>query len=362
MSMSAQRGCRHRRTRIHAIPQSRKDLSKSTPRVLVGRMRSAPMPPIPARPVACCGLLHFHFLRFQFHFHSLRNAATGARCVVEAGMRDGRTAAVAGARAASAGVNAQVNDLAVFTDDVDAEFLSSRPGRSTMLSDDGPVPGLYLLPLDDSFFPSKRIPLPPQVRVRVGRQHNQKNAPSAANGVFESRVLSRQHAEARVENGRVLIRDVKLLNGTFGNGERCSLEGIESDPYVLRSDGVPLLLPRFSTCFSFSFTSTPVKALGISHRRGPSAATGLISPASPPMGRGSIAVDPKLATRWALSICPGVSASDVVSTTHARAVGYTLPARHRVLPLEVGVTHTVRMSRLPSEFYVVRARTPRLHQ
>ncbi|KAJ7821935.1 hypothetical protein B0H14DRAFT_2371032, partial [Mycena olivaceomarginata] len=73
--------------------------------------------------------------------------------------------------------------------------------------------------------------------------------------VFESRVLRRQHAEAWVENGRVLIRDVKSLNGTFGNGERLSLEGVESDLYELRSDGVPLLLPRFSTCFCFSLAS-----------------------------------------------------------------------------------------------------------
>ncbi|KAJ7875006.1 SMAD/FHA domain-containing protein, partial [Mycena olivaceomarginata] len=107
-----------------------------------------------------------------------------------------------------------------------------------MLSDDGPVPGLYLLPLDDSFFPPKRIPLPPQVRVRVGRQLNQKSAPSAANGVFESRVLSRQHAEAWVENGRVLIRDVKSSNGTFVNGDRLSPEGVESEPYELRSDDI----------------------------------------------------------------------------------------------------------------------------
>ncbi|KAJ7314165.1 hypothetical protein DFH08DRAFT_972917 [Mycena albidolilacea] len=189
-----------------------------------------------------------------------------------------------------------------------------------MRSDDGPVPyspnptvpGLYLLPLDDSFLPSKRIPLPPHVRVRVSRQLNQKSAPSPANGVFESRGLSRQHEEAWVENGRVLIRDVKSLNGRSGM----------ASPSVWKAS-----------------SRTP--------------ATGLISSAILPLGRGSIAVEPKLATRWALSICTGVRASDVVSTTHARAVGYTLPAPHRALPLEVGVAHTVRMSRVPSEFYVV---------
>ncbi|KAJ7301324.1 hypothetical protein DFH08DRAFT_1090259 [Mycena albidolilacea] len=188
-----------------------------------------------------------------------------------------------------------------------------------MLSDDGPIPGLYPLPLDDSFFSPKRIPLPPLFRVRVGRQLNQKSAhqeipdslnvdnyaqlviicqlskiiaDSAANGVFESRVLSRQHTEAWVENGWVLIRDVKSLNGTFGNGERLSLEGLESDLYELRSDGVPLLLPKFYLAFRLAFAS------------------------------------PLL---WLLSKLLGSS-------------------------ITVGVAHTVRMSRLPSEFYVVCAR------
>ncbi|KAJ7314188.1 hypothetical protein DFH08DRAFT_790997, partial [Mycena albidolilacea] len=75
------------------------------------------------------------------------------------------------------------------------------------------------------------------------------------NGVFESRVLSRQHADAWVKNGRVLIRDVKSLNGTFGNGERLSLEGLESDPYELRSDGVPVPLPNFYLSFRLAFAS-----------------------------------------------------------------------------------------------------------
>jgi hypothetical protein len=73
-----------------------------------------------------------------------------------------------------------------------------------------PVPGLYLLPLDDSFFPPKRIALPPGTRVRIGRQLNQKSAPGAGNGVFESRVLSRQHAEAWIEGGRVRVLNILL--------------------------------------------------------------------------------------------------------------------------------------------------------
>ncbi|KAJ7223856.1 SMAD/FHA domain-containing protein [Mycena haematopus] len=114
-----------------------------------------------------------------------------------------------------------------------------------MVSSD-PIPTLYLLPLDDSFFPPKRIALPPGTRVRIGRQLNPKSAPNAANGVFESRVLSRQHAEVWVEDERMLIRDVKSSNGTFVNGERLSLEGAESDPYELRSDDILARLGIFS--------------------------------------------------------------------------------------------------------------------
>ncbi|KAJ6519082.1 SMAD/FHA domain-containing protein [Mycena sanguinolenta] len=116
-----------------------------------------------------------------------------------------------------------------------------------------PVPTLYLLPLDDSFFPPKRIALVPGSRVRVGRQLNPKSTPNAGNGVFESRVLSRQHAEVWVEDDRILIRDVKSSNGTFVNGERLSPEGVESDPYELRSDdillGVVLSIIPFAACW-----------------------------------------------------------------------------------------------------------------
>ncbi|KAF8198830.1 SMAD/FHA domain-containing protein [Mycena galopus ATCC 62051] len=90
------------------------------------------------------------------------------------------------------------------------------------MASSGEIPALYLLPLDSSFFPPKRIHLPPGTRVRVGRQLNPKSAPNAGNGVFESRVLSRQHAEVWVEDERMLIRDVKSSNGTFVNGERLS--------------------------------------------------------------------------------------------------------------------------------------------
>ncbi|KAJ7057330.1 SMAD/FHA domain-containing protein, partial [Mycena amicta] len=99
------------------------------------------------------------------------------------------------------------------------------------------------LPLDGSFYPPKRIPLTGTSSghggvIRIGRQLNAKSSPSADNGVFESRVLSRQHAEVWLERERVLIRDVKSSNGTFVNGERLSLEGVESAPWEVRSDDI----------------------------------------------------------------------------------------------------------------------------
>jgi pSer/pThr/pTyr-binding forkhead associated (FHA) protein len=35
---------------------------------------------------------------------------------------------------------------------------------------------------------------------------------------------------------QIFIKDVKSSNGTFVNGERLSVEGVESDPWELKSD------------------------------------------------------------------------------------------------------------------------------
>ncbi len=37
---------------------------------------------------------------------------------------------------------------------------------------------------------------------------------------------------------QIYIKDVKSSNGTFINGERLSPEGVESDPYELKSDDI----------------------------------------------------------------------------------------------------------------------------
>ncbi|KAJ7263099.1 hypothetical protein C8J57DRAFT_446882 [Mycena rebaudengoi] len=98
-------------------------------------------------------------------------------------------------------------------------------------------PALHLYPLDDSFIP-KRIALTGGQRVKIARPPNTKTQPGERNGYFDSRVLSRQHAEVWEEGNKIFIKDVKSSNGTFINGERLSLEGRESDPYELKSDDI----------------------------------------------------------------------------------------------------------------------------
>jgi len=98
---------------------------------------------------------------------------------------------------------------------------------------------LYLSPMNGTFDrKSINVPFSPDV-LKIGRQTNAKTAPTATNGFFDSKVLSRQHAEVYAErSGRVYIRDVKSSNGTFVNGKRLSLENKESDPHELREQDV----------------------------------------------------------------------------------------------------------------------------
>jgi hypothetical protein len=78
------------------------------------------------------------------------------------------------------------------------------------------------------------VPFFPDV-LRIGRQTNNKTIPTPLNGYFDSKVLSRQHAEIWADrNGKIWIRDVKSSNGTFVNGQRLSQENRDSDPHELR--------------------------------------------------------------------------------------------------------------------------------
>ncbi|OAX85071.1 hypothetical protein ACJ72_00543 [Emergomyces africanus] len=94
---------------------------------------------------------------------------------------------------------------------------------------------LSLLPVNGTF-ERKQITVPyfPEV-LRVGRQTNAKTVPTPVNGYFDSKVLSRQHAEVWADRaGKIWIRDVKSSNGTFVNGQRLSPENRDSEPHELR--------------------------------------------------------------------------------------------------------------------------------
>ncbi|KAF7125937.1 hypothetical protein CNMCM5793_002296 [Aspergillus hiratsukae] len=96
---------------------------------------------------------------------------------------------------------------------------------------------LTLLPINGTF-EKKQITVPfyPEV-LRIGRQTNAKTVPTPVNGFFDSKVLSRQHAEIWADKtGKIWIRDVKSSNGTFVNGQRLSPENRESEPHELREN------------------------------------------------------------------------------------------------------------------------------
>lgn len=98
---------------------------------------------------------------------------------------------------------------------------------------------LHLSPMNGTF-ERKTITVPyfPE-NLRIGRQTNQKTIPTPLNGYFDSKVLSRQHAEIWADrSGHVMIRDVKSSNGTFVNGMRLSQENKESEPRELREQDV----------------------------------------------------------------------------------------------------------------------------
>ncbi|KAI1379952.1 hypothetical protein F4677DRAFT_408107 [Hypoxylon crocopeplum] len=100
----------------------------------------------------------------------------------------------------------------------------------------GNQPALYLLSLNGTFERKTiSVPFSPET-LRIGRQTNAKTVPTPINGFFDSKVLSRQHAEIWADRqGKIWIRDVKSSNGTFVNGTRLSQENRESEPHELQS-------------------------------------------------------------------------------------------------------------------------------
>ncbi|KAJ3138220.1 hypothetical protein HK100_012764 [Physocladia obscura] len=74
--------------------------------------------------------------------------------------------------------------------------------------------------------------------LRIGRKVKAKAGPEPTNGIFDSKVLSRAHAEIFVDQDKVWIQDVKSSNGTFINGRRLSEEGVASAPHQLVSGDI----------------------------------------------------------------------------------------------------------------------------
>nr|XP_019008276.1 uncharacterized protein I206_06831 [Kwoniella pini CBS 10737]OCF47057.1 hypothetical protein I206_06831 [Kwoniella pini CBS 10737] len=99
----------------------------------------------------------------------------------------------------------------------------------------GPFPSLHLWPLQDTFV-MKMIHLPDGQRIKIGRQTNTKTVPGERNAYFDSKVLSRLHAEIWEQGGKIFIKDVRSSNGTFINGERLSPESVESEPFELKNE------------------------------------------------------------------------------------------------------------------------------
>ncbi|KAF6743337.1 hypothetical protein DFP72DRAFT_1080281 [Ephemerocybe angulata] len=100
-----------------------------------------------------------------------------------------------------------------------------------------PYPALYLYPLNDSFVP-KHIALSHGQHVKIGRQTNSKTALGERSRYFDSKVLTRQHAEVREEGGKIYVKEVKSSNGMFINSEELSSEAVESAP--MSSTATPL--------------------------------------------------------------------------------------------------------------------------
>lgn len=115
------------------------------------------------------------------------------------------------------------------------QLQQTNSSRTTSQTGTDPPTLLILLPLNATFERKQIVvPILPET-LRIGRQTNAKTLPTPLNGYFDSKVLSRQHAEIWADrSGKVWIRDVKSSNGTFVNASRLSPENRESEPHELR--------------------------------------------------------------------------------------------------------------------------------
>ncbi|ORX96101.1 SMAD/FHA domain-containing protein [Basidiobolus meristosporus CBS 931.73] len=106
--------------------------------------------------------------------------------------------------------------------------------RAFSLSDVSDLPPTLVLESLNGNFQTKKLEL--FDKVKIGRQVSAKTCPEVNNGYFNSKVLSRTHAEVWLENGQVYIKDLKSSNGTYLNNCRLSPEGVESQPFQLKNE------------------------------------------------------------------------------------------------------------------------------
>lgn len=66
-------------------------------------------------------------------------------------------------------------------------------------------PALHLIPLNETFVPKQISLHPAGQRIKIGRQTNAKTIPNGTNGYFDSKVLSRMHAEVWSEDNKVSV-------------------------------------------------------------------------------------------------------------------------------------------------------------
>lgn len=80
--------------------------------------------------------------------------------------------------------------------------LASTPAQTT--PHPPAFPAIHLAPLNDTFVPKQIALSPPGTRIKIGRQTNLKTVPNGTNGYFDSKVLSRMHAEVWSDHDKVI--------------------------------------------------------------------------------------------------------------------------------------------------------------
>lgn len=71
----------------------------------------------------------------------------------------------------------------------------------------------------DEYLKVLNIPIYPDT-LKIGRQNTPKTSNKITDGFFDSRVLSRNHAELFIKDNQLFIRDLKSSNGTFINDNK----------------------------------------------------------------------------------------------------------------------------------------------